>query len=323
MSIEYKFEIISVDEAARCMEVVYSAEGHETMHVGARLPFVGESLEAVIAAYTPTTIWRDKTVSVVAPNAGTKGVLVEGQSTLPKAELARDRRNRELVDSDWSVLQDSPLDNTARAVWVEYRQLLRDLPSQSGFPDNAVWPTSPERVPLSAWPQLAKILPQGVALTYVEVGVLRARNLVAMAGMYPLLQITGVDSYKSYTSSARGNIGVSEALATYNRHLAEKAIAGCPDVGRINLVVEDSGVYAATVPDASLDVVFLDKCLSMDSQRQDIVDWYAKVKIGGIFCGHDTWTDEIVSGVRKGLAEVGCQNQIEFVDDGVWFLRKG
>jgi citrate lyase alpha subunit len=144
-----------------------------------------------------------------------------------------------------------------------------------------------------------------------------------MAGMYPLLQITGVDSYKSYTSSARGNIGVSEALATYNRHLAEKAIAGCSDVGRINLVVEDSGVYAATVPDASLDVVFLDKCLSMDSQRQDVVDWYSKVKTGGVLCGHDTWTDEIVSGVRKGLAEVGCKNQIEFVDDGVWFLRKG
>lgn len=330
MNIEYTYEIVSVDEAARCMEVVYSAEGYPTMRIGARLPYEGEALGDVIESFTPVPFWVERATPVVVPQVGTVGdvVSVAGQlvaTTRPTSlsDAARSRRDTELAKSDWSVLPDSPLDSAARAVWVEYRQLLRDVPRQSGFPDSIIWPTAPNQVPVSAWSRLAKILPQGVALTYVEVGVLRARNLVTMAGMYPLLQITGVDSYKAYTNLLRGNNGVSEALGAYNRQLAEKAIARCPDAGRINLVIEDSGVYAATVPDASLDVVFLDKCLCMDSQRQDVVDWYAKVKPGGIFCGHDAWTEDILNGVRQGLTEVGCHSQLEFIDVGVWFIRKG
>lgn len=169
---------------------------------------------------------------------------------------------------------------------------------------------------------LAKLLPQGVGLTYVEVGVFRARNLVALANMYPLLQITGVDSYQPYSDPAHGSYRVSEALSAYNRGIAEKAIAGCPGASRIKLVVEDSSVYAATVPDASLDVVFLDKGFSVESQRQDILDWYSKVKGGGIFCGHDAGTDVILAGVMQGLASVSCTSPVGVVDNEVWFLRK-
>lgn len=169
---------------------------------------------------------------------------------------------------------------------------------------------------------LAKLLPRGVALTYVEVGVLRARNLVALAGMYPLLQITGVDSYQAYTDPAHGNYRVSEALSAYNRSIAEKNIAACLGSSRIKLVIEDSSAYAATVPDASLDVVFLDKGFSIEVQRQDILDWYPKIKSGGILCGHDAWTHDVLTGVAQGLAAVGCAHPVEVIDNEVWFLRK-
>lgn len=75
MNIEYTFEIISVDAAARCMEVVYSAEGHETMHVGARLPFEGESLEDVIKAYSPVLLWIERATPVVVPQVGATGMV--------------------------------------------------------------------------------------------------------------------------------------------------------------------------------------------------------------------------------------------------------
>jgi hypothetical protein len=42
MNIDYTYEIVEVDAAAKCMVVVYSAEGHETMQIGAPLPFEGE-----------------------------------------------------------------------------------------------------------------------------------------------------------------------------------------------------------------------------------------------------------------------------------------
>lgn len=75
MSITYTYEIIKVDQDARCMEVVYSSEGNPTMHVGARLPFEGEALEDVIAMFAPVPYWESLKTPVVVPAVGTTGVL--------------------------------------------------------------------------------------------------------------------------------------------------------------------------------------------------------------------------------------------------------
>jgi hypothetical protein len=82
MSIQYTYEIVKVDEAARCMEVVYASEGRLTMHIGARLPFEGESLEAVIQMYAPIAYWREQERAVVAPPVGLIGTLQEYAETL-------------------------------------------------------------------------------------------------------------------------------------------------------------------------------------------------------------------------------------------------
>jgi hypothetical protein len=76
MSIQYTYEIIKVDEAARCMEVVYSAAGHQTMHIGARLPFEGEALEAVIKTFAPVQLWLDSARPVQVPVVGVQGTVV-------------------------------------------------------------------------------------------------------------------------------------------------------------------------------------------------------------------------------------------------------
>jgi predicted DNA-binding protein (UPF0251 family) len=73
MSIVYTYEIVAVDEAARVMEVVYTAEGHPTQHVGARLPYEGESLEAVIGMYAPVAFWEEQKKEVVIPSVGLTG----------------------------------------------------------------------------------------------------------------------------------------------------------------------------------------------------------------------------------------------------------
>lgn len=75
MSIEYTYEIISVNEQARCMEIVYTATGYPTMHIGARLPYEGETLEAIIHMYAPVRYWEATTQPVVVPVVGTSGAL--------------------------------------------------------------------------------------------------------------------------------------------------------------------------------------------------------------------------------------------------------
>ena len=58
------------------------------------------------------------------------------------AALAADvraERNAKLADSDWRASQDVTMSDE----WRTYRQLLRDLPAQAGFPGNITWPTDP------------------------------------------------------------------------------------------------------------------------------------------------------------------------------------
>lgn len=51
-------------------------------------------------------------------------------------------RNQLLVESDWTQLPDVTLAN--KQDWAVYRQALRDIPQQSGYPFNIIWPVKPE-----------------------------------------------------------------------------------------------------------------------------------------------------------------------------------
>jgi hypothetical protein len=53
---------------------------------------------------------------------------------------ARKRRNKLLSSSDWTQVADAPVD---KAAWATYRQELRDISAQAGFPATVVWPTQP------------------------------------------------------------------------------------------------------------------------------------------------------------------------------------
>jgi hypothetical protein len=57
------------------------------------------------------------------------------------AKSMRDQRNQKLFDCDWTQLADSPEN---KAAWATYRQALRDIPTQAGFPWEVQWPTQPE-----------------------------------------------------------------------------------------------------------------------------------------------------------------------------------
>ena len=57
-----------------------------------------------------------------------------------KAEEVRRERNIKLAATDWKASSDLTLSTE----WATYRQALRDVPSQAGFPNTIVWPTEPE-----------------------------------------------------------------------------------------------------------------------------------------------------------------------------------
>lgn len=58
-----------------------------------------------------------------------------------ESEEVRTQRDALLADSDWTQVSDAPVNHQA---WAEYRQALRDLPQQAGFPTEITWPVKPE-----------------------------------------------------------------------------------------------------------------------------------------------------------------------------------
>jgi hypothetical protein len=57
-----------------------------------------------------------------------------------KEAEVRQQRNELLSACDWTQLPDSPADHEA---WATYRQALRDVTAQEGFPWDVVWPEEP------------------------------------------------------------------------------------------------------------------------------------------------------------------------------------
>tara|TARA_E500000331_G_scaffold251488_1_gene241835 strand:+ start:129 stop:587 length:459 start_codon:yes stop_codon:yes gene_type:complete len=60
-------------------------------------------------------------------------------NTARKAETARDTRNNLLMGTDWAAGSDLTMTDAMKT----YRQNLRDVPTQGGFPDTITWPTKP------------------------------------------------------------------------------------------------------------------------------------------------------------------------------------
>jgi hypothetical protein len=56
------------------------------------------------------------------------------------AKTVRSQRDQKLKDTDWMGMSDV----TMSADWATYRQALRDIPSQAGFPNTITWPDEPE-----------------------------------------------------------------------------------------------------------------------------------------------------------------------------------
>lgn len=66
--------------------------------------------------------------------------IFDANADIRKAVEVRLKRNAKLTASDWTQITDATVDKTA---WATYRQALRNIPTQNGFPNTVVWPDAP------------------------------------------------------------------------------------------------------------------------------------------------------------------------------------
>lgn len=63
-----------------------------------------------------------------------------------RAKAAREKRDGLLAETDYLLMPDYPISSEALVALKTYRQALRDVPEQAGFPSKIEWPEKPEAI---------------------------------------------------------------------------------------------------------------------------------------------------------------------------------
>ena len=110
----------------------------------------GES-KAVVPNHTKATADTETVGQIEAGNKVTVSNGVVTDVTIIKSDpplevqkrRVRSERNQLLQQSDWRVTKALEQGTTLDSAWASYRQALRDITEQTGFPHDVTWPTEP------------------------------------------------------------------------------------------------------------------------------------------------------------------------------------
>ena len=83
---------------------------------------------------------REATETEPAKTAAEQEAEYKAMKDAEQATQVRASRAIKLAESDWTQLTDAPVNS---ALWATYRQALRNVPAQAGFPWDITWPTEP------------------------------------------------------------------------------------------------------------------------------------------------------------------------------------
>eukprot|EP00929_Paragymnodinium_shiwhaense_P106029 TRINITY_DN71114_c0_g1_i1.p1 TRINITY_DN71114_c0_g1~~TRINITY_DN71114_c0_g1_i1.p1 ORF type:complete len:422 (-),score=122.14 TRINITY_DN71114_c0_g1_i1:81-1346(-) len=167
-------------------------------------------------------------------------------------------------------------------------------------------------IPGKRWDSLSFLLHRlGVSernIAMAEVGVEAANTSQRLLERNGLLSYVGVDPYVR-------NDGLFEDVQRRLRSFMED--------GRFVLHRRTSLDAAELVPEASLDLVFLDARHDFAAVNDDITAWRPKVRPGGILSGHDfSWMFPTTAmAVYQATFAQGEERTLHLAPDGVWWLQ--
>lgn len=104
-----------------------------------------ETKRVVVGSGTNTAFYRSIGMSEMEVEQGYDGQWYLAGYAPQKPQEVKEQevravRDQLLKESDWTQTLDAPLREEEKEAWRVYRQALRDVPAQEGFPENVIWP---------------------------------------------------------------------------------------------------------------------------------------------------------------------------------------
>ena len=145
-------------------------------------------------------------------------------------------------------------------------------------------------------------LPGAKNLVGCEIGVQRGINALWMCERLDISRLYLIDPYAPYPNKirARGRVlrgFLSQVEADAIRAEAEANLA--PHAEKIIWLIGKSVAMAQCVPNNTLDFVYIDGDHSYEACLADLLNYYSKVKTGGLIAGHDYGRE--VNGVEDAV----------------------
>lgn len=156
----------------------------------------------------------------------------------------------------------------------------------------------------------------GASARFVEVGTWCGRSAAYMAveivNSGKKIDLYCVDTWKG--SPAPQYQEIVRRGSVFDAFMRSMKDGGVSHV--VNPLVSDSADAASFFPDGSLDFVFIDASHDFDGVRRDVAAWLPKVRLGGIFAGHDAGCPGLLNAVSAYVprAEVAIRG-------ASWFHR--
>ena len=93
--------------------------------------------------YVLGPVFTDTTVEGVTTTAAEHEAAYKATKDTEQAKSVRQTRDDKLKECDWVVIKNLETNSNIPGAWEVYRQALRDVPTQSGFPWTITWPDAP------------------------------------------------------------------------------------------------------------------------------------------------------------------------------------
>jgi hypothetical protein len=177
------------------------------------------------------------------------------------------------------------------------------------------------------WEEIYKRLPKDKPIIGAEIGVWTGKTSSYLIENLPNLTMYMIDAWADpVTIPSFFNSGAK--MARFDKSVYDSAYN---TVQQIQLkypdrsfVIKDISLRASwRFNGNTLDFVFLDGDHSYEGLSLDMDLWYPKVKLGGLFCGHDyNPADKGFRGVKKAVNEWFEPDEFELGDDHTWFHIK-
>lgn len=165
------------------------------------------------------------------------------------------------------------------------------------------------------------LFPNG--LVGLEVGIFQAQTFCTFLQQCPkITTLYGVDNYKPSSEYVADYYSVDEKGAELSKLLAFHNVRYSGFKDKAVIYDMDSSEAISKFEDNSLDFIFLDSANTKEDYFQELNQWYPKLKVGGIFSGHDWDTVEVTQPAVNLFRQQNGLNNPMSTFDNVWIWIK-